>query len=107
MKVITRNTLAAIATERWRVQYKKDLNTGNDKDKIYSALVALGKTPAPEAVNKAIGNGSWTQVPDCSECGKKNERHIIQVGEESDYESNTAYLCGTCINRLQQLIMET
>ena len=29
---------------------------------IYDNLVALGKSPTPEQVNKVIGNESWTKV---------------------------------------------
>jgi len=93
---ITRATLAAKAAARWAGQYP-DKFYGEDKLQIGAALQALGPNPGPDAVDLAIGNGSWTEVPQCNGCGVERAPAVVQVGEEPDYDSATAYLCGNCL----------
>jgi hypothetical protein len=97
MKLITRKGLAAAASDRWLRQYFKSgtWQYGADKETIYRKLQALGETPAPEDVNKIIGNDSWTEIC-CDECGEKVEE-VVQLGEELDYESSTANICKFCL----------
>ena len=112
MKIITRKGLASTAAKRWKDQFFHRLNTGlwyatswgKSKEQIYNELVALGDDPAADAVDKAIGNDSWTSCK-CDECNQEVE-WVIRVGEEPDYESNTAHLCGTCIKKLTKLAKE-
>lgn len=92
---ITRRTLAAEAAKHWRKQYGD--NAGPDKTAIQRALERLGENPAPDDVDKAIGNQSWTRVPNCDGCDKENPRSVVRVGQKSDYESNTAFLCAQCL----------
>lgn len=93
--VVTRQTLANAAVDRWRGQYS-DGHHGADKLEILHALEGLGQTPSPEAVNEAIGNKSWTEVPACSGCDARGCEALVQVGEVDDYESATAWLCWNC-----------
>jgi len=103
MKLITRQILANEVVQRWKEQYP------NDKDDIRKKLEALGDIKNPDDIDHIIGNGSWTRVPCCSECGKDNLELVIMVGEEPDYDADTAWLCADCIRALyfQLCIVET
>jgi hypothetical protein len=112
-RLITRQTQADTAAQRWLNQYgyyingkgKTDFANGPfDPTKKYAALVALGPNPSPDAVDRVIGNGSWTDTPTCSECGRAGLPAVVQVGEEPDYDSRTAWLCGDCLRRAIDLI---
>jgi len=63
---------------------------------VHDQLLALGSSPDPDDVDRVIGNGSWTRVPECDECGAGDQPFVIQVGQPPDYESRTAKLCGSC-----------
>ena len=97
MEKITRQSLANGVSERWKEQYPKD------KDGIQKKLDSLGKVKNPDAVDKIIGNTSWTDVPLCTECGESGKDFVIMVGQEPDYESNTTWLCKDCIEKIQRL----
>jgi hypothetical protein len=100
MKLITQQTRADEAAKRWKEQYfSRKHEMEKDKEIIYKNLLALGENPDPDMVNKVIGNSSWTNTPDCSECGLDDNTPRIQAGEEPDYESQTAYLCEECIKK--------
>jgi hypothetical protein len=114
-RLITRQSQSDTAAQRWLDHYTWNINgpgKGNhrttyvkfDPAVIYAALVALGPTPSPDAVDQVVGNSSWTDTPTCSECGRDNQPAVVQVGEESDYESRTAQLCGDCLRRAADLI---
>lgn len=108
--LITRESLAAGAAERWREQYedywtseRPALGVGlrgksviNSRD-TYERLVALGATPDPDDVDGVIGNTSWTTSPRCDGCGRIGTGPRVMVGAESDYESPTACLCVDCV----------
>lgn len=46
----------------------------------------------PELVSRQIA-----AMTHCSGCDRKNAPVLVRVGEEPDYESNTAYLCRECV----------
>jgi len=92
--------LADAAAKRWRQQYPQG-HCGADKEAIYEALAELPAGTAPNDVDAIIGNGSWTNL-NCDECGAEDVDFVVRVGEKPDYESRTAYLCGVCIDLLQQ-----
>jgi hypothetical protein len=97
MELVTRRTLAAEAADRWVAQYK-----GNLGGKA-SAIRALGESPDPDAVDAIIGNGSWTSVPECNEC-KADVAAVVRIGDEPDYESNTAWVCEDCLKKALAVI---
>ena len=106
MKIITRQTQANDAAMRWKIQYHSQIADGrlkNDRKNIYNKLVSLGNTPNPDDVDKVIGNKSWTETMECNEC-YSNSDIIIEVGQEQDYDSMTAYLCPKCLNKAVQLM---
>lgn len=92
MELLTRNILARTAAERWRRQYP------DDKAK-QPALVALGDRPNPDDVNRIVGNKSWTEVPTCGECRRHNLPSVVQLGDEPDYDSSTAWVCLDCLRK--------
>lgn len=72
----------------------------------YQKVVDTLKTFDPETVSKeeidnTIGNTTWTRDR-CSECGDYYSE-IFMLGEEPDYESNTAYLCTGCMQEAVNL----
>ena len=97
MEKITRQSLANRVSDKWKKQYPKD------KGGIQKKLDSLGSWKNPDEVDKIIGNTSWTDIPKCSECGESDKDFIIMVGEEPDYESNTAWLCKDCIEKVWRL----
>ena len=62
----------------------------------------------PETVSKGevdalIGNKSWTRVENCSECGAEAVA-VVELGEEPDYDSMTAFVCESCLRKALDLI---
>lgn len=107
MEVITRKGLAAIAAGRWKQNYCYGSEWGSTiygcAKETYEKIVALGENPDPDSVDKAIGNNSWTQVPDCDECGEAVYDNIVRLGDEPDYESSTVYVCFDCLKEAMEL----
>jgi len=102
MEIITRQSLANIAAYRWELQYChgglwRDTLSGNSEI-VYRKLLALGNSPAPDDIDKIIGNTGWTHPERCSECNVRGDI-VIRVGQEPDFESNTAYLCVDCTRK--------
>lgn len=85
----TRHSKAAEAADSWELTHK------GDRDGKATKIRALGPNPEPEAVNAIIGNESWTRCS-CSECGRDVDA-VVQLGEELDYESSTAWICKQCV----------
>ena len=59
------------------------------------------ETATAEDVQRIIGDTAW--IPGCNECGKKS-CDVVRVGEEPDYESETAYICLDCAKEALQLL---
>lgn len=115
MKLTTqRDTIRAVAS-RWRQQYEPftddrpmfSWRTGVtspplNKKQIAENLDDLdGETATPEDVAAIIGNESWTRLT-CDECGKDTDA-VLTVGQEPDYESHTASLCRSCVERASSI----
>lgn len=92
MELVTRNIRARTAAERWRRQYP------DDKAK-QPKMAALGDRPNPDDVDRIVGNRSWTEVPTCSECRRDNLPAVVQLGDEPDYDSSTAWVCLDCLRK--------
>lgn len=104
MQIITRKTQANSAAARFARNYKPSHNCEawpvyqwGDTGYIYQSLLELGSNPKPNDV-EAILKG-WTTPGTCSECGEVQENMLIQLGEEPDYESHTAYICVECLHK--------
>jgi len=102
MKIITRQTKANEAAKRWVAQY--GVKEPAQLKGIGKKLLELGDNPNPDEVDKIIGNNSWTAPPDCNECHKTNLSAIIEVGDEPDYDSSTAWLCVNCVEKALHLL---
>jgi len=103
MKLITRHTRAAEVVERWLRQYPED--NAPKHPGMGAKLRALGDNPDPDVVDALIGNNTWTQTNVCDECGAE-EVPVMQIGEEPDYESRTAWLCEACLEKALGMIRE-
>jgi len=111
MTLTTQRDLIRSVAARWRKQYEPftddrplfSWRTGQqlpplNKKQIAEKLDALDPETATAAeVNDTIGNASWTRLS-CDECGKETDA-TLQVGEEPDYESQTACLCRSCVEK--------
>lgn len=108
MKIITQRQLIQNVANKWRAKcepftndaplfsVRNGINTGKTKKEIAEELDALDKDKASaQDVAAIIGNESWTRLK-CNECGSEPEA-VLRVGEEPDYESQTACLCKTCV----------
>lgn len=89
MFIQTRHSNAEKAADAWERAYKYD------RDGKAAKIRALGNHPDPDAVNEIIGNQSWTRCL-CNECNRDVEA-VVQLGQEPDYESRTAWICRDCI----------
>lgn len=99
MRIIRKSDLILKVSEEWDYQYK---NT-TQEDKIEKGnRLRTEKPQTEEAIEKIIGTKSWTRN-ECDECG--NDCDItIQLGEEPDFESNTANICPECLKKALSLL---
>lgn len=113
MKLITQRDQIRTVAERWKEQYCRrafspaanavidfwsTTYSNESTEAIYNKLAALdGETATAADVDAIIGNNSWSSVGyHCSECDTQPADAILQVGEELDYDSCTAFLCRDC-----------
>ena len=106
MELITLRSQTMTIVERWKEQYcnpgTKRLNDDKRQD-ILHKLEALDLTKAsPQDIADIIGNDSWVCAQNCDECGQRPDTLVV-VGAEPDYESATAALCYSCINKAREL----
>lgn len=99
MKFTTQRDVIRNVANRWRQQYPQGkAYWPRDSEETYTALVALDKeTATPEQIAKIIGNESWTRLR-CDEC-EEDVTALLTVGEEPDYESATASICLSCLEK--------
>jgi hypothetical protein len=108
MYLITRQLLASQAAQRWYGQYyrngrwyESNSYLGSPEEK-YAAMLVLGDSTTPEAINAIIGNDSWTSCI-CDDCGQKVEA-VVSCGQEPDYDSSTAKMCKGCLKAALKLL---
>jgi len=106
MQIITKQYLIANAAKRFRNQYYDNGWTGHTSFKSgltpEQAYNRLLEAKNEQDVRDAVGNISWIENK-CHECGMDSEMVII-LGEEPDYESNTAQICPNCIKKALELL---
>lgn len=95
-RIITRQSLARAAAERWKAQYFVGRWREENHLRIHSMLIALGSDPNPDDVDMIIGNTSWTRPGACDNCGAESSA-LYMIGQPLDYESHTASVCITCL----------
>lgn len=109
MQKITRHSAAATVAARWRAQYGDKpagyrLAKGADPQEILRKLEALGAEPNPDDVDAVIGGPGWTNGDRyCNECNS-SDVDVVQLGDEPDWESSTAKICGACLLKALMLI---
>ena len=62
------------------------------------------RTATVDQVNEILGRNMVYRL-DCGECGEVAEA-LVQIGEEPNYETNTAYVCRAGLERALRLIAE-
>lgn len=108
MELVTRASQAAAAAMRWDRQYPPGKRS-EANSRVSARLHALGVLPCPADVDWAIRSefptaGDWACVPDCLECGATDLPAVVRCGQEPDYESCTAWLCETCLEKAAALV---
>jgi hypothetical protein len=96
MRHITAKTQAATVPQRWRMQYERN-RFGDEKAHITKALDEL-KRRTPEAINRIIGNDSWTTFL-CRECDTSRTD-----GVEFGRDESTSIVCRDCIRAASALL---
>ncbi len=106
--LVTRQSLARGVAAKWKHQRSCNghwtLHRKEEERDIYEKLLELGPDPDPDAADKIIGNGSWTDPGRCVGCDLDDGGPRVVIGEEPDYESATATMCGACLNEAAALL---
>jgi len=72
--------------------------TMEQKQEILRKLKAIDLTTATVEEVNFITEIPYVKQCHCNECGEPSWE-VIQLGEEPDYESNTASICHSCIKK--------
>lgn len=96
---VNRDILARSAPQRWAEQYPHGHRCGENKNRIGEALAREPSLNA-DAVNRIIGNDSWTTTY-CDLCAQKSLEWLDVCGE---YES--AAVCLDCAAKIAAAIPE-
>jgi hypothetical protein len=100
VRIITRRMMAASAAERWKWQYLRNGAWYSERVReTHERLAALGSTPGPDDVDAVVGNGSWTDIHECHECGEGGKPVLVEMGESPHEDSYTARLCLDCLRK--------
>ena len=106
MKLTTQRDLIKSVAKRWFNQYERSLDefpslfspSTKTKRMTLTALQSLNTdTATAKDVSDIIGNESWTRMT-CDGCSK-GVTALLTVGQPRDYDSNTADLCESCVNK--------
>lgn len=103
MKILTRKSLAAEVPARWAARYSG--TTSPNLAAITKKLAELPIPVDPDAVDSIVGNKSWTGIGICGECKKDGPPMLVQIGDEPDYDSHTAYVCLDCIGAAYRMLL--
>jgi hypothetical protein len=98
MRLMTEREQLRWVAASWARQYPRGgRSTAPDKAAIQKLLDALDVERATaDDVASIIGNTSWVQPKECNECGVESWL-TVELGEEPDYESRTAFVCVGCL----------
>lgn len=105
MLIVSRASRARTAAARWRKQYQhgrvwRDIwEHGGwvSAATTYDALAALGPDPAPDDVDRVIGNRSWTSCG-CDECGGEYLPFVVRFGKpDPNYDETSLDVCPDCL----------
>ena len=94
MKFLNERNQVRTVAARWKQQCH-----GTAYQPIGPLLAALDpETATAEDVAAIIGHYSWVNSGQCNECGVRSWQ-LVQLGEEPNYESCTAYICLPCLQQ--------
>jgi hypothetical protein len=100
VKLLNERAMIRGVAERFADQYDgADWSQWPDRKPAWERLRALDVETATAAdVDAAIGTRGWASPPTCNECGDRGQP-VVQLGQEPDYESSTAWICLDCLRR--------
>ncbi len=103
MELITTRGEIRTVPVRWHEQYRNyQRKDAAEKAAISRQLDDLDlETVTAKKIAAVIGNDSWTEIH-CDECDK-NVNVAVRVGQEPDYQSNTATVCVPCLKKALRL----
>jgi len=105
IEVMTYKDLFVLAPERWASQYAG--STQPDKVAIAEKLKSLSRDElTAKNINAIIGNTSWTRFGNCDACGNDIADVQVTIGQEPDYESRTATVCISCLDKALAMALE-
>lgn len=107
MKVESQRERIRTVAERWRSAWGSETHRRLNPERLALAdkLEALGlETATKEQVDSVIGNRGWSMPMTCDECSADDGRPVVQLGNEPDYDSNTAWICSACLQQALLLI---
>ena len=104
MKLLSERNQVREVARRFRAQYPAGTYGGDRRKRNVAAeLEALDtETATAEQVAEIIGNSSWVGASTCHECGV-DTWDAVQLGQEPDYESSTANICKSCLEKALSL----
>lgn len=104
MKVITsRDKIKGAISSFIRAWGDGSYTADNRNRMVGKELRALDpETATAEQVDEIIGNRSWTRLK-CNECDKEVEG-LVCIGEEPDYDSQTAFVCFACLREAFDMV---
>lgn len=104
VRLETRHSRASVAAQQWKRDHLRRGDWRHDDPHLdqYLSLVSLGDDTEPDAVDAIVGGGYWTACR-CDDCDKVVDSVVI-LGDEPDYDSNTAYVCRPCLEKALELI---
>jgi hypothetical protein len=108
MIIVTRKLNAFDVAQQWKKQYYYDTKWSNtvsgSSEIIYNKLLALGASPNPDDIDEIIGNDGWTGINlRCNECNNLVDKTVM-LGQKPGYESDTAYICKSCLLKALELM---
>ncbi len=104
MEIMTRKALAAKVAKEWKEEmcingtWRTILNSTKTCGDVYKQLVALGKSPDPDDIDKILCSSDWTEIGECAECGKDGFDTMVCVFNDRDI----IYLCFKCIDKIHK-----
>lgn len=103
MKLITKRSRILGVSKEWDASYKSSkyqyhIDIGNKLRELDL------NTASAKDVDDIIENRSWTYIR-CDSCGESVDR-AVEIGQEPDYESNTATICFMCLQKATLLITD-
>jgi len=111
MQVITKASLVSSVAEAYAGLYNLGLQERREEISPFGMRLSrkrqyelLKVALTEDDVEAIVGNRTWTRNR-CSECGRDCNL-VVQLGEEPDYESETAQICLGCLERAVSLAKE-